>query len=548
MAITFIAKSATATGTGDSLEVSAPSGISEGDLLIGFISYSTTSSSPAPVSPTNWSNSVQQFNDAENRVQRVDWKRATASEPSSYTWTGLSSPLQRGQIGVILLYRGTILGSDPINVKSSNDTASGTSHATPGIVTTEDNQLLIALVSSAGPSVGSPPLTWTPPGGMTERTDDYTAVSGNPLGSSLADVIQTSAGSSGTKTFTSNNSVTAVATLLAVLQAPDPTPITGSGFTEFSESSTIGGTAPALIQFAPKFGSYALDATNDICVENVKVELDVRLDAISISRRDGALVRENPAIGSRRILMRGSVSGDTLEAVRQKIHEICGKLKRQTVTATSDVVGPNETGLPVARHRLFIYNDKFIMCYNKEFTWKILEGSSGYEALWETIFIADDPFFYSDTVNSVSGGPTTTAPLTLSSTQTDYGIPNRDDDPSGIFYPVIKITSAQNFSKIRMTYPATGLGGLMFNFFVQVGDGVSTMGSDTWTFKLGDLQILKDTGNVDQIDKLTVDSKFWGLEQPIGVGKSPNPGLVTIDWLPGGTSMNATIHWRPRFM
>ncbi len=120
--------------------------------------------------------------------------------------------------------------------------ASGTSHAIPSITTTVPRAMLSAFLAAT--SAG---ITWTPPGGMTERVEANS--------STAADEIVASAGATGTRTFTSSVS-TAVAYGMVALRS-EPLTISAqpadqtvnNGATANFSVTAAGGTAPLSYQW-----------------------------------------------------------------------------------------------------------------------------------------------------------------------------------------------------------------------------------------------------------------------------------------------------------
>jgi hypothetical protein len=95
--------------------------------------------------------------------------------------------------------------SSPIEVTSTTAGASsGTSDAAASITTTVNNTKVL-LDFGADNSVGS--FTITPPGSTTKRASVFTSGTGSVLGSQTQDFTQATAGTTGTKTFTTSASI-----------------------------------------------------------------------------------------------------------------------------------------------------------------------------------------------------------------------------------------------------------------------------------------------------------------------------------------------------
>ena len=151
---------ASASATTGNITITKPTGTVENDVLIASIGVRPNTTGITP--PTGWT-----------LVRRVDTTgpdanslavyrlAAGASEPASYTWTltGVSA-----SSGGIQSFTG-VDTTTPIDVENGQTTASGLSHATPSIVTTLPNTMLVTSHTFASTS------TWTPPAGVTESVD-----------------------------------------------------------------------------------------------------------------------------------------------------------------------------------------------------------------------------------------------------------------------------------------------------------------------------------------------------------------------------------------
>jgi hypothetical protein len=145
---------------------------------------------PAPSPPTDWtqvgSYTILSDGSFDGRCS-VWWKRATGSEPASYTWTYAPATTNVTQ-GVIASYSGVINSGNPIDVSSTNSANFGgplTATAT-GVTTTQNN---VKLIYTGNNWDGS--ATLDPPTGMTERFDGLVY---------LADESRPTAGATGDRT------------------------------------------------------------------------------------------------------------------------------------------------------------------------------------------------------------------------------------------------------------------------------------------------------------------------------------------------------------
>lgn len=195
-----------------SLTINKPSGTVEGDVMIASIAVRPDTA--AITAPADWAlvRRVDNANPNANSLA-VYYKVAGASEPADYTWTFSTST---GSAGGIQSFLGADQGN-PISVENGQNTASGLTHATPSVITTVNNTMLVtshAFTSSA---------TWTPPGGMTEvfdvASETVPAASGISIEGNC--VIQAAAGATGAKTATASNDADVGNThILALKPAP----------------------------------------------------------------------------------------------------------------------------------------------------------------------------------------------------------------------------------------------------------------------------------------------------------------------------------------
>src|SRR2546428_2933056 len=107
--------------------------------------------------------------------------------------------------GAIVSYSG-VDTTTPINVENGQATAASTTHSTPSITTTVANCRLVTSFARAGTG------TWTPPAGMTERSDS----TAQAVALGVDDLLQASAGAPGTKTATASVSKVGATHILAL--------------------------------------------------------------------------------------------------------------------------------------------------------------------------------------------------------------------------------------------------------------------------------------------------------------------------------------------
>jgi len=182
--ITFRSADSAGVASGD-LTINKPTGTVQDDVMIASIGVRPETATIN--APTGWAlvKRIDNTNTTANSLA-VYYKVAGASEPASYTWT---IPSHTGAAGGIQSFSGGNT-TNPIDVEDGQTTAYGLSHATPSVVTTVTDTMLVTSHTFSSPT------TWTPPAHMTERFDvlgGNQAIEGNY-------VLQAAAGPTGTKT------------------------------------------------------------------------------------------------------------------------------------------------------------------------------------------------------------------------------------------------------------------------------------------------------------------------------------------------------------
>jgi Bacterial Ig domain len=182
---TFRSQASVTNGT----TVTRPSGVAAGDLLLATLEIDAE---PATVTgPAGWTK-LQDVIGAPGTAMayhtQVWWKVAGASEPASYTWTIGGTPWV--DIGV-LAYQNVNTAS-PIDVSAARDSGTTATPVTDSVTTTGPNELVVALFVNFNSG------SWTAGSGMTRRYNFDSNVA--------QDVLQASAGPTGTKTATNTSS------------------------------------------------------------------------------------------------------------------------------------------------------------------------------------------------------------------------------------------------------------------------------------------------------------------------------------------------------
>lgn len=212
-AITFKSAAAASQGSGVlSLPIGKPSGTVTGDVMVAAIGFRPETATITP--PSGWTLARRINNSgATANGLAIYYKVATASEPSSYTWTFSSST---GTAGGISAFSG-VDTANPLDAENGQATASSLSHATPSITTTVANTMLVASFAFSSSA------TWATPSGMTGAFNVASLTVPNSTGESTASFYQfwTLTGSTGTRTATASGDADSGAThILALRPAP----------------------------------------------------------------------------------------------------------------------------------------------------------------------------------------------------------------------------------------------------------------------------------------------------------------------------------------
>lgn len=256
-------------GTVNSLTVTKPSGVAEGDLLVAVLSSNLEAISISGGAAWTLRASV-----ANTGFCRIFTSVAGASEPSSYTIA--TDDLDNDQFGGTIFRVSGADTSSPVDVYGTNTGTSSTPTA-PSITTTVADTLLFvghALDANrlATPDTGFP-TGYT--GGRHEQTDSPAAcVHGSAYKS------QASAGSTGTAAFTCDSSDTWAALQLAIKPAAGgggPDPITVA--TETEASLALGSSkALALASAAQTDSALALGSSKVLAlIEAIETEAALAL-------------------------------------------------------------------------------------------------------------------------------------------------------------------------------------------------------------------------------------------------------------------------------
>lgn len=193
---TFLSTS-TASGDGLGTSVLKPAGVQSGDVLVSAVVADSASSA---LGASGWSGESQ---DSVFALQmQILTRVAGGAEPAFYNFVDVNEEASAVRV-TILAYRPasetTLMITD-----LTQDSPSGTNHTTPTITPSADNSMLVVFGGSAASR------SWTPPAGMTERSD---AASARTLGA--FDVVQDVAAAV-SKTAVLSTTGTAIMSIIAL--------------------------------------------------------------------------------------------------------------------------------------------------------------------------------------------------------------------------------------------------------------------------------------------------------------------------------------------
>jgi hypothetical protein len=198
---TFIAAS-TGAAASDATSALKPTGVVAGDVMVAIVAHDGVDNPLITGGAGGWT-AVSATVAATGVRARVFQRVAGASEPGFYSIVDLG--------GVSTKIRGTIVAYRPASgttltvTGSAQANASGTSQVTPPITPSGNNAMLVAFGAAiAGKS-------WTPPSGMTERSD-----AGTQMTIGAFDVVQETAAAV-TETATLDTAGVAVMAIVALV-------------------------------------------------------------------------------------------------------------------------------------------------------------------------------------------------------------------------------------------------------------------------------------------------------------------------------------------
>jgi hypothetical protein len=190
------------------VSVSRPPGTKPGDVMVASIVVNDTF--PEVSAPPGWTRLRKDENRGSVR-QDIFYKVASASDPSSFTWT-INSGV-RLMVGTIASYSG-VDRAQPFDDHAA-DIGGGTALTTPSVTTSSAGAMLLALVAVR--SDGS----ISPPAGMTERAEAGSTVpTDRSIITEWSDDLAGARGATGKRTAVARAGGPYIAALLALRPAP----------------------------------------------------------------------------------------------------------------------------------------------------------------------------------------------------------------------------------------------------------------------------------------------------------------------------------------
>lgn len=193
--ITFVAATSNQASNSSSVVISVPAGTSRDDFMMCHIAMRDNSPMAIANVPSGWHilRSTSVNNGGIHQYYYAFGKRATANEPATYTWSGISPT--SNEIAVAMGTYSGVAAFQVINADAVQATPSSFTHTTPSIVTTVPNTMLVAAFMYA-----SSPISWALVYGLTPQLAIGSPASPGFYGESLfiASGLKETAGGTGT--------------------------------------------------------------------------------------------------------------------------------------------------------------------------------------------------------------------------------------------------------------------------------------------------------------------------------------------------------------
>ncbi|MGH2768389.1 MAG: DUF7594 domain-containing protein [Actinomycetota bacterium] len=193
-----------ATESGGDVALSRPSGVAEGDLLVFFLAEHRPGSATPPAGTTL----IRNDEDPSDLRLRAWYRIAGLSEPSTYTFSGVSDDMANA---ALLAYRG-VDKSNPIEAHAGMVTSASITQITgPSMDVSVSNTMLVMGATIEGPT----PNGITEPSGHTERAERAV----HPT-LEISDAIFASTGPTGVRVATADVGANNIGTIVALRTAP----------------------------------------------------------------------------------------------------------------------------------------------------------------------------------------------------------------------------------------------------------------------------------------------------------------------------------------
>lgn len=193
----------------NSVSLARPAALAAGDLMLAIL---VQRSGNLPLDqnmvsvPSGWV-LVRSQDDGSSIGLAIYRKLASASEPSSYSWTLGSSGRTAA---ATLAFRG-VDATTPIDASGSQANAASSTYTAPSVTTSTVNTLVVSFHTTRNGNSGI-----VDPGGMTQVVNIATGAGPNGLSLGVSDVAQAGAGASGDKLSTGNPTLVSLGALVAL--------------------------------------------------------------------------------------------------------------------------------------------------------------------------------------------------------------------------------------------------------------------------------------------------------------------------------------------
>ena len=199
----------TSGNTSGSLTIARPTDAVAGDVLLAGMTWENEHTTANPVAPSGWT--LVQRNGDNALGQFVYFRVATASEPSSYTWTGRLT----NAAGAIVAFTG-VDTTAPVNASAGQVNSTNGQITTPSVTTTRANVRLVGIFGTLST------VTMSAAAGMSviwHGSSSGTGSSGVQVTNMGADEVWATPGATGSRTATATGANRTVGQLIA-LQPP----------------------------------------------------------------------------------------------------------------------------------------------------------------------------------------------------------------------------------------------------------------------------------------------------------------------------------------